>query len=45
MADTTANVLVLGESGVGKEMIARAIHSNSRRSEKPLIKVNCALYS
>jgi transcriptional regulator with GAF, ATPase, and Fis domain len=42
VADTTANVLVLGESGVGKEMIARAIHSNSQRSDKPLIKVNCA---
>ena len=42
VADTTANVLVLGESGVGKEMIARAIHSNSPRSDKPLVKVNCA---
>lgn len=42
VASTAANVLVLGESGVGKEMIARAIHSNSDRSDKPLIKVNCA---
>jgi transcriptional regulator with GAF, ATPase, and Fis domain len=42
VASTSANVLVLGESGVGKEMIARAIHSNSERSDKPLIKVNCA---
>ena len=42
VADTSASVLVLGESGVGKEMIARAIHSNSARSDKPLIKVNCA---
>jgi PAS domain S-box-containing protein len=42
VAGTTANVLVLGESGVGKEMIARAIHSNSDRCDKPLIKVNCA---
>ena len=42
VANTTANVLVLGESGVGKEMIARAIHSNSDRCDKPLIKVNCA---
>jgi transcriptional regulator with GAF, ATPase, and Fis domain len=33
---------VLGESGVGKEMIARAIHSNSDRCDKALIKVNCA---
>jgi PAS domain S-box-containing protein len=42
VANTTANVLILGESGVGKEMIARAIHSNSGRCDKPLIKVNCA---
>ncbi len=42
VANTMANVLVLGESGVGKEMIARAIHSNSDRSDKALIKVNCA---
>ena len=42
VANTRASVLVLGESGVGKEMIARAIHSNSDRCDKPLIKVNCA---
>jgi transcriptional regulator with GAF, ATPase, and Fis domain len=42
VANTSANVLVLGESGVGKEMIARAIHSNSERCDKALIKVNCA---
>jgi len=42
VANTSANVLVLGESGVGKEMIARAIHGESTRSNKPLIKVNCA---
>jgi PAS domain S-box-containing protein len=42
VAATDANVLVLGESGVGKEMIARAIHSNSQRCDRPLIKVNCA---
>jgi len=35
-------VLVLGESGVGKEMIARAIHCNSDRADKALVKVNCA---
>ena len=39
---TPVNVLVLGESGVGKEMIARAIHTSSERSEEPLVKVNCA---
>ncbi len=42
VASTSANVLILGESGVGKEMIAHAIHSNSERADKPLIKVNCA---
>jgi len=42
VAPTPANVLVLGESGVGKEMIARAIHSKGGRAEKPLVKVNCA---
>jgi PAS domain S-box-containing protein len=42
VAATTANVLILGESGVGKEMIARAIHCESERAGKPLIKVNCA---
>lgn len=42
VAPTHANVLVLGESGVGKEMIARAIHSRSERKDCPLVKVNCA---
>ena len=42
VAQTNANVLVLGESGVGKELVARAIHKNSDRAEKPLVKVNCA---
>ncbi len=41
VATTPANVLLLGESGVGKEMIARAIHAKSDRSSKPLVKVNC----
>lgn len=42
VAATCAGVLVLGESGVGKEMIARAIHEKSDRAERPLVKVNCA---
>jgi PAS domain S-box-containing protein len=42
VAATPASVLILGESGVGKEMIARAIHMHSDRAEKPMIKVNCA---
>jgi len=42
VAQTPANVLVLGESGVGKELVARAIHARSSRSAAPLVKVNCA---
>jgi len=42
VAKTPASVLILGESGVGKEMVARAIHANSSRANKSLVKVNCA---
>ena len=42
VANTSVNVLILGESGVGKEMFARAIHHQSDRSSQPLVKVNCA---
>jgi len=42
VAKTPVSVLILGESGVGKEMIARAIHTKSDRVDKPLVKVNCA---
>lgn len=41
VADTDATVLVLGQSGVGKELFARAIHYNSSRSEQPFVPVNC----
>jgi PAS domain S-box-containing protein len=42
VADTPATVLLQGESGVGKELVAHAIHARSSRSEGPLVKVNCA---
>jgi PAS domain S-box-containing protein len=42
VAETPANVLLMGESGVGKELVAHAIHARSPRSEGPLVKVNCA---
>jgi Nif-specific regulatory protein len=42
VAKSNANVLLLGESGTGKEMVANAIHYNSLRLAKPLVKVNCA---
>ncbi|MEI7934390.1 MAG: sigma 54-interacting transcriptional regulator [Chlorobiaceae bacterium] len=42
IANTNATTLVLGESGVGKELVASAIHFKSRRADNPFIKFNCA---
>jgi DNA-binding NtrC family response regulator len=44
MAPSEANVLITGESGVGKEVIANLIHARSRRAEKPMVKLNCAAF-
>ena len=42
VAETGATVLILGESGVGKELVAREIHRRSQRSDKVMVKANCA---
>lgn len=44
MAPSDANVLIVGESGVGKEVIANAIHTRSRRAGQPVVKLNCAAF-
>lgn len=42
VAPSNGRVLILGDSGTGKELIARAVHKNSKRASNPFIKVNCA---
>ena len=45
IAPTNATVLILGETGTGKELVARAIHNNSPRKNKPFVPLNCTAFN
>jgi DNA-binding NtrC family response regulator len=44
VAKTDSSILIIGESGTGKELVAQAVHENSIRKDKPLIRLSCAVF-